>query len=119
MNYNDYYTRKAGGALPYFVSARGQRGHGFGSLFGGLIRSAMPLIKRGAVALGKGALKTGLRIADDVMSGQNIKNGRQTTRHLHQQRLDTVSVYDSWHANPETYKTRDGTATGQCCEKTS
>ena len=42
-------------------------------MFGGLIRSAIPLIKRGAVALGKGALKIGLRIADDVMSGQNIK----------------------------------------------
>ena len=49
-----------------------QRGHWLGCLFGGLIRSAMPLIKRGAVALGKGALKTGLRIADDVMSGQNL-----------------------------------------------
>ena len=33
----------------------------------------MPLIKRGAVALGKGALKTGVGIADDVMSGQSIK----------------------------------------------
>ena len=34
----------------------------------------MPLIKRGAVALGKGALKTGVRIADDVLSGQSIKS---------------------------------------------
>ena len=42
-------------------------------LHGGLLRSAMPLIKRGAVALGKGALKTGVRIAGDVLSGQNIK----------------------------------------------
>ena len=33
----------------------------------------MPLIKRGAVALGKGALKTGVRIADDVISGHSIK----------------------------------------------
>ena len=41
-------------------------------MFGGLLRSAMPLIKRGAVALGKRALKTGVHIADDVMSGQNI-----------------------------------------------
>ena len=39
----------------------------------------MPLIKRGAVALGKGALKTGVRIADDVLSGQSLKGG-QTTR---------------------------------------
>ena len=73
MNYNDYYARQAGGALPYFAGAKYQRGHGLGSLFGGLLRSAMPLTKRGAVALGKGALKTGVRIAGDVLSGQNIK----------------------------------------------
>ena len=73
MNYNDYYARQAGGALPYFAGAQYQRGHGLGSLFGSLLRSAMPLIKRGAVALGKGALKTGDRIAGDVLSGQNIK----------------------------------------------
>ena len=69
MNYNDYYARQAGGALPYFAGAQYQRGHGLGSL----LRSAMPLIKRGVVALGKGALKTGVRIAGDVLSGQNIK----------------------------------------------
>ena len=57
----------------YFVGARYQRGHGQGSVFGGLLRSAMPLIKKGAMALGKGALKTGIHIADDVLSGQNIK----------------------------------------------
>ena len=73
MNYNDYYARQAGGALPYFAGAQYLRGHGLGSLFSGLLRSAMPLIKRGAVALGKGALKTGVRIAGDVLSGQNIK----------------------------------------------
>ena len=73
MNYNDYYARQAGGALPYFAGAQYQRGHGLGSLFGGLLRSVMPLLKRGAVALGRGALKTGVRIAGDVLSGQNIK----------------------------------------------
>ena len=73
MNYNDYYARQAGGALPYFAGAQYQRGQGLGSLFGSLLRSAMPLIKRGAVALGRGALKTGVRIAGDVLSGQNIK----------------------------------------------
>ena len=73
MNYNDYYARQAGGALPYFAGAQYQRGHGLGSLFGSLLRSTMPIIKRGAVALGRGALKTGVRIAGDVLSGQNIK----------------------------------------------
>ena len=73
MNYNEYYACQAGGALPYFAGAQYQRGHGLGTLFGGLLRGAMPLIKRGAVAFGRGALKSGVRIADDVMSGQIIK----------------------------------------------
>ena len=73
MNYDDYYTRQVGGALPYFTGARVQRGHGFGSLFSGLLRSVAPLIKRGALALGKRALTTGAQIAGDVVSGQNIK----------------------------------------------
>ena len=50
-----------------------QRDLGLGSLFGGLLRIAMPLVKRRAMTLGKGALKTGVRIADDVLSGQSIK----------------------------------------------
>ena len=71
--YEDYYLRQVGGALPVFAGARGQRGHGLGSLFGGLLRSAAPLIKRGAIALGKRTLRTGLHVADDVLSGQNVK----------------------------------------------
>lgn len=66
MNYNDYYARKVGGALPCFVGAREQLVHGLGCLFGVQLRSAMPLIKRGTVVLGKRALKTGIYIADDV-----------------------------------------------------
>ena len=72
--YEDYYQRQVGGALSVFAGARVQRGHGLGSLFGSLLRSAALLIKRGAVALGKRALKTGLRVADNVMSGQTMKD---------------------------------------------
>ena len=73
MNYDDYYARQVGGALPYFTGARVQRGHGFGNLFTGLLRSVAPLIRRGAVALGKRALTTGVQIASDVVAGQNVK----------------------------------------------
>ena len=67
MNYDDYYAREVGGALPYFTGARVQRGHGFISLFSGLLRTVAPLIRRGAVALGKRALTTGAQIADDAI----------------------------------------------------
>ena len=73
MNYDDYYARQVGGALPYFTGARVQRGHGFGSLFSGLLRTVAPLIKRGAVALRKRALATGAQIAGDVVAGKNVK----------------------------------------------
>ena len=73
MNYDDYYAQQVGGALPYFTGSRFQRGHGFGSLFGGLLRTVAPLIKRGALALGNRALKTGAQIAGDVLSGENIR----------------------------------------------
>ena len=73
MNYDDYYAQQVGGVLPYFTGSRVQRGHGFGSLFGGLLRTVAPLIKRGALVLGNRALKTGAQIAGDVLSGENIR----------------------------------------------
>ena len=79
MNYDDYYAQQVGGALPYFAGARVQRGHGFGSLFGGLLRSVAPLIKRGALALGNRALKTGAQIAGDILSGENIRTAAKRT----------------------------------------
>ena len=56
----DYYREQAGHGLPGFQGARFQRGHGLGSMFKGLLHLATPLLKKGAVALGKTALKTGL-----------------------------------------------------------
>ena len=97
MNYNDYYARLAGVALPYFVGARYQLAHGLGSLFGGLLRSAMPLIKTGAVALGRGALKTGVRIADDVLSGQSIKKAAKRSVTDAGKRIDSWP-FDPWRA---------------------
>ena len=73
MSYNVYYARQAGCAITYFAGARYQRSHGQGSLFGSLLRGYMPLFKRGAVVLRKGALKTGEHVANVVLSGQNIK----------------------------------------------
>ena len=72
MNYDDYYARQVGGALPHF-GAHVQRGHGFESLCNGLLRTVAPMIRRGAVALGKRALTTGAHIAGDVVAGKNVK----------------------------------------------
>ena len=61
--YEQYYTSQAGSGLPGFQGLRYQRGHGLGSLFWGLVGVAAPLLKKGAIALGKSlgqkALKAG------------------------------------------------------------
>ena len=48
-------------------------GHGFGSLFSGLLRSVAPLIRRGAVVLGKRALTIEVQITGDVVVCKNVK----------------------------------------------
>ena len=62
--------------LPALVS------RGFGSLFSGLLRTVAPLIKRGAVALGKRALTTGAQIAGDVVAGKNVKRQQNEGQRL-------------------------------------
>ena len=71
------------------------RGHVLGSIFGGLFKAAMPLLKKGAKILEREALKTGLTIAGDVVQGRNIKRAaksrlKSTGENLLQQAMDTV-----------------------------
>lgn len=79
--YKSYYLKQAqsgGGNLPAFHGARIQRGYGIGSFLKGLFRSAVPFIKDGAKAVGKTALATGLNIANDVMTGRDMKSSART-----------------------------------------
>ena len=70
--YHGYYTNQAGRGYPVYAGRRYQRGHGLGSILGGLFKSAVPLLKKGAKALGKEALRTGLNVAADTLEGGNV-----------------------------------------------
>ena len=70
--YEDYYVQQSGSGLPVFMGARGQRGHGIGSILSGLFRSAVPFLKRGLKFLGRQAIKTGAEIANDVVEGKDF-----------------------------------------------
>lgn len=76
--YDDYYTRQVGNGLPAFSGSRIQRGHGIGSVLGGLFRSAMPLLKQGAKTIGNQVLKSGMNFANDVISGKDVKRAFKT-----------------------------------------
>jgi hypothetical protein len=54
--YPDYYIHQAGKGYPVFAGRRYQRGHGLGSIFEGLFKAAMSLLKKGAKTLEREAL---------------------------------------------------------------
>ena len=77
--FEDYYVNQAGnGYNPVFVGSRIQRGHGIGSIFSGLFKAAAPLLKRGAKAIGKQALSTGMELASDLIEGKNFKTAAKS-----------------------------------------
>jgi hypothetical protein len=76
--FENYYANQCGHGLPVFYGARMQRGHGIGSIFGGLFRTIFPIIKRVAPVIGRKALETGMQIAGDVAAGQSIKEAAKT-----------------------------------------
>lgn len=71
--YHNYYLNQKGRGYPVYAGRRFQRGHGLGSILGSLFKSAAPLLKKGAKALGKEALKTGMHVAADALEGRNVK----------------------------------------------
>lgn len=73
-NYHDYYMNQVGHGGPVYAGTRVQRGSGLGNIFGGMIRAAIPILKRGAKTLGKSAVKTGMRVVSDIASGQGFKS---------------------------------------------
>jgi len=70
--YEDYYSRQAGGEIPVFAGSRYQRGHGLGSVLGGIFRRfVVPLFTTHGKTLALDALKTGMDVAEDVLGGKH------------------------------------------------
>jgi hypothetical protein len=71
--YIDYYLHQARSGVSVYGGVENQKGHGLGSILGSLFRSATPLLKSIGKKVGKQVLHTGLQVADDVLSGSNLK----------------------------------------------
>jgi hypothetical protein len=76
--FENYYVSQCGHGMPVFYGARMQRGHGIGSIFGGLFRTIFPILKRVAPAIGRQALETGMQIAGDVAGDRSVKEAAKT-----------------------------------------
>ena len=94
--YENYYLQQVGQGVPVFEGVNLQRGYGLGGILGGLLRSALPILRRGARALGRRALKTGMDIAKDTLNGDNFKSAtkrrlKETGRNLGHEALQRVT----------------------------
>lgn len=84
--YDEYFDMQMGGARTgyggishVYIGSPNQRGHGIGSFLGGLFRRIIPLLKRGARAVGKEALRSGINAANDIMeTGMHPKEAFKT-----------------------------------------
>ena len=72
-DYENYYLHQVGHGVPFYSGAPYQNGFGLSNIFGAIARSITPLLKSGAKALGKQALKSGVAFASDVLGGANAK----------------------------------------------
>ena len=92
--YDNYYIGQVGGGGGAFASARYQRGHELGGIFRGLFPAATPMLKRGAMALGKQIIRSGGRVARDVAAGKKFK---QALRHRSRQGLGEMIACNPQH----------------------
>jgi len=95
-------TRQKGGEMVVFRGGRFQRGsgqqvgYGLGSFFSALKRIALPFLQKGAKSVGKAALNTGVNIAQDVLTGEDLKTSakarvKQTARKLTDDAINTIT----------------------------
>lgn len=95
--YVSYYVNQVGQGFPAYSGLPVQHGRGLGQVLGSLFRSAAPLLKRGALALGKKALSTGARVVGDMASGEAFSTAlkgrlKQGAKELFQEVTDHPSA---------------------------
>lgn len=97
MNYKEYYENQAGSGFPVFRGYANQRGYGLGGMFKTFFKYIMPMfkthalpaLKKGAEIIGAEAVKTAANIANDAISGKNVKDAAK--EHLNEA-VNTLST---------------------------
>jgi hypothetical protein len=89
--YKQFYDQSGGSMIPVFQGTKYQKGHGLGSMFSGLLKAAVPMLKRGAASLGR-ALQTGANVARDALAGKNIKSALRDNAKMAGKQLLSESI---------------------------
>ncbi|KAG8239653.1 hypothetical protein J437_LFUL019351 [Ladona fulva] len=62
------------GVTNVYDGAHYQRGHGIGSFLGGIFRAALPILSKGAKAIGEETMHTGFNLMRDVAQNKPIRD---------------------------------------------
>ncbi len=99
-DYEDYYVKQAGSGIPGFHGTRYQCGAGLGSVLTGLLKYVAPIIKKGALALGKYALTQavdrGSKMIANVVQPKGIKRhaSKKSASRISKRKRGTSSIFD-------------------------
>lgn len=86
--YTAYYLNQAGCGFSNVYSAPiYQKGYGIGSFLGGLFRTVLPILKKGATILGSECLNSGKNIISDIVANEDPervikKRGKEAIHNL-------------------------------------
>jgi hypothetical protein len=87
----DIYIHQAGKGYLVFEGRRYQRGHGLGSIFGGLFKAAMPLLKKGSKTLERKAFKNGIKYCRRYRTRKKYQTGSKITIEINRRKLTPES----------------------------
>ena len=88
--YDEYYSHQRGNGIPVYIG--GMRGGGLGNVLNGLFRAAVPLLKKGGKAVLREGVSSGLKVAQDVLSGKNLKSSLKRHAHASGKRLYNKAI---------------------------
>jgi len=72
-SYRQLYEQSGNEMIPIFSGENCQTEYGLGSIFGNILKAALPVVKQGVKSFGKIAINTGLNIARDSLSGKPFR----------------------------------------------
>ncbi|GFY73005.1 uncharacterized protein TNIN_415521 [Trichonephila inaurata madagascariensis] len=93
--FEDHYAGQIGSGLTHYKGINFQKGYGSRGIFRRLFRAALPFLVKGGKTIGKEILRTGSRVASDVLSRKFFKEAvktrsRESGKKLAQKAIDRV-----------------------------
>jgi hypothetical protein len=89
--YHDYYIHQAGKGYPVVAERRYQRGHGLGSIFGGLFKSSHAFVEKGSKDPRTRGFKNGIKYCPRCRTRKKYQTDSKITIEINRRKLNPES----------------------------